>query len=74
MFAAIEALQPATNLVIFRFRDRAKILAQHERIFKAIKAQNAGVAEKAMAEQMNYLCKQYAQAQKWRRERDEGAQ
>jgi DNA-binding FadR family transcriptional regulator len=74
MFAAIEALQPATNLVIFRFRDRAKILAQHERIFKAIKAQNAGVAEKAMAEQMNYLCKQYAQAQKWRRERDEGDQ
>lgn len=63
MFAVIEALQPATNLVIFRFLERSKILAQHESIYQAIKAGNAEVAEKAMAEQMNYLCEQYAQAQ-----------
>ena len=71
MFAVIEALQPATNLVIFRFREREKILAQHERIYEAIKTGDADVAEEALAEQMNYLCEQYAQAQEWRRERDE---
>ncbi|PLX87175.1 MAG: FadR family transcriptional regulator [Desulfuromonas sp.] len=71
MFAVIEALQPATNLVIFRFRERHKIIAQHEHIYQAIKDQKIEVAEAAMAEQMNYLCEQYAQAQEWRRERDE---
>lgn len=70
MFAVIEALQPATNLVIFRFRKREKILAQHERIYEAIKARHAEVAEEALAEQMNYLCEQYAQAQEWRSGRD----
>ena len=74
MFAVIEALQPATNLVIFRFREREKILAQHERIHTAIKARNAEIAEEALAEQMNYLCEQYAQAQEWRHERDEDPQ
>ena len=71
MSAVIEALQPATNLVIFRFRERGKILAQHERIYEVIKSRNVAVAEEALAEQMNYLCEQYAQAQAWRRERDE---
>lgn len=71
MFAVIEALQPATNLVIFRFREREKILNQHERIYAAIKAGKAGDAEAALAEQMSYLCDQYAQAQEWRRQRDE---
>jgi GntR family transcriptional repressor for pyruvate dehydrogenase complex len=71
MFAVIEALQPATNLVIFRFREREKILAQHELIYSAIKGQNADVAAKALAEQMNYLCEQYAEAQEWRRDRDQ---
>lgn len=71
MFSVIEALQPATNLVIFRFREREKILNQHERIYESIKAGKAGPAENALAEQMNYLCDQYAQAQEWRRQRDE---
>ena len=74
MFAVIEALQPATNLVIFRFRRREKIIAQHERIYQSIKVGNVAVAEEAMSEQMNYLCEQYAQAQEWRRSRDEAPQ
>ena len=74
MFAVIEALQPATNLVIFRFREREKILAQHERIYASIKARDAELAEEALAEQMNYLCEQYAQAQDWRLDRDEESQ
>ena len=51
-----------------------KILAQHQRIFESVKKQNVADAEKAMAEQMNYLCEQYAQAQEWRRDRDEESQ
>jgi DNA-binding FadR family transcriptional regulator len=74
MFAVNEALQPATNLVVFRFREREKIIAQHERIYASIKAQDADATEEAMAEQMNYLYEQYAQAQEWRRERDEEVQ
>jgi DNA-binding FadR family transcriptional regulator len=74
MFSVIEALQPATNLVIFQFRERDKILAQHERIYESIKARDPDVAEKALAEQMNYLCEQYAQAQEWRRQRDEDSE
>ncbi|RLB61494.1 MAG: FadR family transcriptional regulator [Deltaproteobacteria bacterium] len=73
MFAVIEALQPATNLVIFQFRQREKILSQHERIYESIKAQDAENAEKALAEQMNYLCEQYTEAQEWRRQRDENS-
>ena len=73
MFAVIEALQPATNLVIFQFRQREKILSQHERIYESIKAQDAENVEKALAEQMNYLCEQYAEAQEWRRQRDENS-
>jgi DNA-binding FadR family transcriptional regulator len=70
MFAVIEALQPATNLVIFRFRKRETIIEQHERIFSAIEAQDPVAAEGALSEQMDYLCEQYAQAQKWREQRD----
>ena len=70
MFAVIEALQPATNLVIFRFRKRELIIAQHERIYAAIKAGDNIAAEKALTEQMDYLCEQYRQAQEWRLNRD----
>jgi GntR family transcriptional regulator, transcriptional repressor for pyruvate dehydrogenase complex len=70
MFAVIEALQPATNLVIFRFRKRKLIIAQHERIYAAIKARDIDAAEKALTEQMDYLCEQYRQAQEWRLSRD----
>lgn len=66
MFAVIEALQPATNLVIFRFRKRELIIAQHEQIYAAIRAKDQDAAEKALAEQMDYLCEQYKQAQEWR--------
>ena len=70
MYTVIEALQPVENMVIFRFRKRSKIIRQHEKIFRAIQAQDLSMAENAINEQMNYLRGTFAQAQKWRRKRD----
>jgi DNA-binding FadR family transcriptional regulator len=70
MYTVIEALQPVENMVIFRFRKRSKIIRQHEKIFRAIHAQDLAAAESAINEQMNYLRGTFAQAQEWRRQRD----
>ena len=70
MYTVIEALQPVENMVIFRFRKRNKIIRQHEKIFRAIHAQDLAAAESAINEQMNYLRGTFAQAQEWRRQRD----
>jgi DNA-binding FadR family transcriptional regulator len=70
MYTVIEALQPVENMVIFRFRKRSKIIRQHEKIYRAIQAQDLVAAEKAINEQMNYLRGTFAQAQEWRRQRD----
>jgi DNA-binding FadR family transcriptional regulator len=71
MYTVIEALQPVENMVISRFRERRKIIRQHEKIFRAIRAQDLAMAEKAINDQMNYLRGTFAQAQEWRRQRDE---
>ena len=70
MYTVIEALQPVENMVIFRFRKRSKIVRQHEKIYRAINAQDLAAAENAINEQMNYLRGTFAQAQEWRRQRD----
>lgn len=70
MYTVIEALQPVENMVISRFRERRKIIRQHEKIFRAIRAQDLATAVKAINEQMNYLRGIFAQAQEWRRQRD----
>ncbi len=70
MFAIIEALQPVTNLIIFRFRKREIIIDQHQKIYEAICNKDARAAERAFSEQMDYLCEQYRQAQEWRAQRD----
>lgn len=46
MFAVIEALQPAINMAVHRFRERARTVAQHERIYRALKDRDAGAAER----------------------------
>lgn len=70
MYTVIEALQPVENMVISRFRERRKIIRQHEKIFRAIRAQDLATAVKAINEQMNYLRGTFAQAQEWRRQGD----
>lgn len=70
MVSVIEALQPVENLVIFRFRKREKSIRQHEKILRAIRAQDSVKAVKAINEQMNYLRETFAQAQEWQSQRD----
>lgn len=72
MFSVIEALQPVENMVIFRFRERRKIIRQHQRILSALKARDADRTAKAITDQMTYLRELFARAQEWRRQRDAG--
>jgi GntR family transcriptional regulator, transcriptional repressor for pyruvate dehydrogenase complex len=62
----IESLQPAVNMVIFRFRDRRKVAAQHQRLYRSLKAGNVDAACGALIDYMNALRKQYQQAQESR--------
>jgi DNA-binding FadR family transcriptional regulator len=58
----IESLQPAVNLVIFRFRDRSQVAGQHERLYQALRARDSDAAAAALSEYMNALRKQYRKA------------
>ena len=63
MSTVIEALQPVENMIIFRFRDREKIIGQHEKILRAIEKGDVKKTEAAITKQMNYLRKQFDKAQ-----------
>ena len=69
MFAVIEALQPIENMVVFRFREREAIVAQHEQLLAALKDSNADAAVAAVSDQMTYLRARFAEAQEWRDQR-----
>ena len=70
MSGVVEALQPAANLVAFRFRERREITRQHRRLLDAIRAGDADAAEQAVIDQVAYLSEIYARVQEWRRQRD----
>lgn len=59
----IDSLQPAVNMVVFRFRNRATVASQHERLHRALGARDADAACAALGDYMRDLRKQYAQAQ-----------
>ncbi len=61
--AVIESLQPAVNMVIFRFRDRRKVAAQHDRLYRALKMQDSDAACAALTAYMNALRRQHRKAQ-----------
>ncbi|MFA7431428.1 MAG: FCD domain-containing protein, partial [Rhodospirillaceae bacterium] len=63
MGAVIEALQPASNMVIDRFRDRTQAADQHQRLLDAIAAGNADAAEAAVGSLIATLKAQYGKAQ-----------
>ncbi len=65
----IDSLQPAVNLVVFRFRDRAQVAVQHSRILRALVAQDADAACTALRHYMAELRKQYRKAQQTRTKR-----
>ena len=66
MSSVIEALQPVENLVIFRFRDKATIIRQHEAILAAIRSGDVNETETAITEQMTYLQELFARAERFR--------
>lgn len=72
MNTVIEALQPASNMVIDRFRDRRLAADQHQKLYDAVAAGNANAAEAAVADLMTTLKEQYARAQEWRARKDTG--
>jgi len=70
MVTVIEALQPVMNMVVFRFRERAVIVDQHQRILAALQAGDADTACEVLTSQMDYLAQQFAAAQAWRQARE----
>lgn len=69
MFSVIEALQPISNMVTFRFRERSVIIDQHQRILQALQHKNADLACAILAEQITYLADKSNQAQQWKAEK-----
>ena len=63
MVTVIEALQPAMNMAVFQFRQRAVVVDQHRRLLAALKAGDADSACAVLAEQMDYLAEGFAAAQ-----------
>lgn len=72
MAAVIEALQPIENMVIFRFRDRSVVVAQHEAILAAVAHGDIDATVAALDEQMAYLGEKFAEAQAWQHSRAVG--
>lgn len=68
MASVVEALQPVGNMLIYRFRDRAQVVAQHRTILEAVADQDKVGAQQALIEQMETLAEQYAAAQTLRRQ------
>jgi GntR family transcriptional repressor for pyruvate dehydrogenase complex len=60
------ALQPVTNLLVYRFRERRVIADQHERIVTALEAADSAEAIEMLRTQCDYLQSKLADAQAWR--------
>jgi DNA-binding FadR family transcriptional regulator len=63
MHTVIEALQPVANMVAHRYREKAIIYNQHERLFDALLNQDAALSIQVLSEQVNYLNQQHSAAQ-----------
>lgn len=70
MVTVIEALQPVMNMVVYKFRKRAVIIDQHQRLLSALQAGNADATYEVLNEQMDYLTKQFAAARAWRQAKE----
>lgn len=64
--AILEGLQPITNLIVFRFRDRALIASQHGLMLNALETRDAKSAKAVLEEQIGYLRTKYKEARAWR--------
>ena len=62
MLTVIDALQPVANMVVYQFRERQRLVSQHENILAALQARDADSAIAALNEQIADLGEKYAQA------------
>ena len=65
-----DALQPIFNMAIYRYRDRDRIVSQHQQIQIAIENHDADEAVRVMMEQLDDSYKQMHKAHEWRKNRD----
>ncbi|CAO3431583.1 FadR/GntR family transcriptional regulator [Azospirillum doebereinerae] len=54
MHAVVEALQPVSNMIIFRVRERQAIVGFHERILRALESRDAEAGVAALADLVDY--------------------
>lgn len=71
MYTVIEALQPLTNMIANRFRDREVIIEHHQQLLTAIEQQNASAAQQCLNALIDYLSIQYAKALAWKAEQQQ---
>ena len=69
MHAVVEALQPVSNMIIFRVRDRQAIVSFHERILRSVESRDAETGAKALADLVGYTRERYRKALERRAER-----
>lgn len=63
MYALIEALQPVTNMLVNRSRERSIIIQQHQQLLSALKLKNIEESESIIRQQVHYLRERYEQSQ-----------
>lgn len=73
MYAVIEALQPAANLIAYRFRERRTIARFHEGIVLGLSRHDGDAACAAVKDLAEYLAKKYEEAYAWRATRQSRA-
>ncbi|WP_372395563.1 FadR/GntR family transcriptional regulator [Azospirillum sp. HJ39] len=69
MHAVVEALQPVSNMVIFRVRERRTIVIFHERILQAMETRDADAGMAALGDLVAYIRDRYREALDRRAER-----
>jgi DNA-binding FadR family transcriptional regulator len=62
MHSVVEALQPISNMVIFRVRERQSIVAYHKRILAAVEKRDEAAAQEALADLVAYTQDSYREA------------
>ena len=69
MHSVVEALQPVSNMIIFRVRDRRAIVEFHEQILASIQLRDAECGSRALTNLAAYTRERYREALERRIER-----
>lgn len=69
MHAVVEALQPVSNMIIYRVREREAIVSFHARLLEALEGRDAEAATAALGDLVAYTRDRYQEALEKRAER-----